>query len=265
MPFPNTPRVIYKKNPLDNVICQIKFPTILSIETDLPSAFQSAIRKEFPLFNEKTEFQIQIQQGNDPKILSKFMESIPPRTEKKNFEFFSDDNIWKINLTRNFIALSCSQYSKWEEFSEKFQKPLETLIKLYEPEYFLRIGLRYINAINRSNLNLANEPWANLLKPHISGVLQTSEVADNITDYQSTTEILLRDEFDGKVRLVTGFVQSLNTGEQSFLIDTDYFTNNKTNISSAFDVLNSFNRKSGRLLHWCITDLLHTAMEPEEV
>ena len=43
-------RVIYQKNPLVEVILQIKFPTILSINAKDPVDFQDAIRQEYPIY-----------------------------------------------------------------------------------------------------------------------------------------------------------------------------------------------------------------------
>ena len=54
MPFPETSqKIIYKKNPLDRVICQLRFPPILKIDTELPDKFQESIRNDFPEFQEK--------------------------------------------------------------------------------------------------------------------------------------------------------------------------------------------------------------------
>ena len=52
MPFPDATRVIFDANPLDEVICQVKFPPILRIETD-PAAFQDQIRAEYPNYESK--------------------------------------------------------------------------------------------------------------------------------------------------------------------------------------------------------------------
>lgn len=44
MLFPPTQRVIYHKNPLVEVVCQLRFPTILKIDAEIPVAFQEAVR-----------------------------------------------------------------------------------------------------------------------------------------------------------------------------------------------------------------------------
>ena len=40
-------RVLYDKNPLESVICQVKFPTILRVDSELPSAFKTGYGKRF--------------------------------------------------------------------------------------------------------------------------------------------------------------------------------------------------------------------------
>ncbi len=60
MPFPEVQRVIYRKNPLEQVICQFRFPAILRIDTETPADFQERIRNDFPQFAEQTEWKFPI-------------------------------------------------------------------------------------------------------------------------------------------------------------------------------------------------------------
>src|SRR5689334_11739505 len=50
MPFPDSPRVIFRNNPRVQVIAQLRFPTILSIGSVDPARFQELIRDEYPLY-----------------------------------------------------------------------------------------------------------------------------------------------------------------------------------------------------------------------
>ncbi|HQU44113.1 MAG TPA: TIGR04255 family protein, partial [Pirellulales bacterium] len=54
MPLPEFPRVIYGKNPLEVVICQLRFPPILRIGAELPAEFQERIRKDYPEFRDRS-------------------------------------------------------------------------------------------------------------------------------------------------------------------------------------------------------------------
>ena len=46
MLFSDRPRTHYEKAPLHEVICQLRFPTILSINSKEPADFQELIRKD---------------------------------------------------------------------------------------------------------------------------------------------------------------------------------------------------------------------------
>ena len=46
--FSNEERMIYAKRQLVEVICQLRFPEILSIDASEPAAFQERIRREYP-------------------------------------------------------------------------------------------------------------------------------------------------------------------------------------------------------------------------
>ena len=48
--FSASERVLYGKRQLIEVICQLRFPTILSISAKEPAEFQEAIRAEFPRY-----------------------------------------------------------------------------------------------------------------------------------------------------------------------------------------------------------------------
>ena len=65
MPFPDSERVIYQRNPLLEVICQLRFPSILRIDSEAPAVFQERVRKEYPMYQEalRHELFIGVQDG----------------------------------------------------------------------------------------------------------------------------------------------------------------------------------------------------------
>lgn len=50
MLFSKHPRTVYANAPTHEVICQFRFPVILAINDTEPTAFQDAIREDFPQF-----------------------------------------------------------------------------------------------------------------------------------------------------------------------------------------------------------------------
>ena len=263
MPFPQASRVIYQKNPLDRVICQLRFPPILKIDTEIPAEFQDRVRGQFPNFSESLEFikiSSAIEGAGAPEVLKQVTET--PRN--KNYEFTSEDGHWKINLTRNFIALTAHQYTRWEEFKEKLSIPLNSLTDIYSPSYFSRIGLRYVNVINRSALHLEDVRWNELLQPYILAFLGSPEISDYIKNLECKYEVGLLDD-ESVVRIITKFVQAVENDETCYMIDSDFFSGSKTAIDATVNKLDYFNVRSSRLLQWSITERLHQAMEPQRL
>jgi len=263
MPFPDAPRVVYKNNPLDKVICQLRFPPILKIDTEVPDKFQEMIRDSFPEFIEKAEFNLPIFKNAQIDIPANVLQSFTP-TGNKNYEFSSEDKVWTINLTRHFIALSTKKYKRREEFREHLNTPLQALIDIYKPSSFSRVGLRYIDIIRRSKLNLENVPWSELLKPHVLWLLGSSDVNTNIRSFQAQCEIELEDK-TSIARVITGLLDGQESDEECFMIDTDFYTTRKTAVTDIASKLDYFHIQGSKLIQWLITKLLHEAMEPEEL
>jgi uncharacterized protein (TIGR04255 family) len=234
----------------------------LRIEAEIPADFQDAIRDTFPGFAESSEVKVEVPPGISDQVPPEILRQMMQHPSLKNFEFASEDGKWKVNLTRTFLALSTDAYHRWETFKEKFRRPLQALIDTYSPQYFVRIGLRYIDVIRRSKLGLSDVPWRALLSPHVSAVLGYPGVGENVRKLDAVYEVALEDP-TGTVRIITRFVKAKDDDEICFAIDSDFFTDQKTRIEDAATRLDYFNTRGSRLIRWCITDRLHLAMEPE--
>ena len=104
-------RYQYARAPLVEVICQLRFPTILSIGAKEPAEFQEAIRKDFPQYAAR-------QEQLPPKVVKKGnATALEPQKPITNYNFISEDGRWKLNLTQGFIALSTLSYTRWEDFA----------------------------------------------------------------------------------------------------------------------------------------------------
>ena len=176
---------------------------------------------------------------------------------------------WKVSLTSQFVAVTTTKYTKWEDFKDHLRFVVDGLLAVYAPNFFSRIGLRYRDLIRRSVLDLVGTNWSKLLKPHVVGELAFDGAEDSAETVAK--ELLLR--LDGppdpaKVRLFHGLARYMNEPENCYLIDADFFTESKTeskNVRDAEPTLDHFNKEAGRLFRWCISDDLHTAMAPTDV
>lgn len=262
MPFPKAKKVVYHKNPLDRVICQFKFPPILKIETEIPAEFQERIRNEFPGFIEKRESTLSVPERikqEDP--IGMFQQIIP--SENKNYKFVSEDELWYVNLTRTFMALTSKKYERREQFKKKLQEPFKALIEIYKPSYFSRIGLRYIDIIKRSALKLEGIDWKDLLQPYVLGFLGSSDINKDIQSLEAKYEIRL-DDGRSMARIVMSLIElGDEKPEECFMIDTDFSNSDKTKPLEAEKILDYLHVQASQLMQWLITGRLHEAMEPE--
>ena len=263
MLFSEVKRVIYKKNPLDRAICQLRFPPILRIDAEPPVAFQDCVRKEFPNYSEKIELTMRSPSRVQDPIPRELLSEILRTADTKNYEFSSEDGHWKINLTRTFISLSTDRYEVWEDFKQKLEILLKTLINVYSPSHFSRIGLRYRNIIQRSALDLDDVSWTDLLQPQILGILVDSEIGRSVQNLENVYEISLPDG-ESTVRMSTQLTRDRNRGEICYVIDSDFFNAKKTSANDVIGKLDDFNKHASRLFRWCITKRLHKSMEPQE-
>ena len=53
MAFPPSDRVVFEENTIEEVICQLRFPPILAIVSDVPAAFQERVREKYPLYKQE--------------------------------------------------------------------------------------------------------------------------------------------------------------------------------------------------------------------
>ena len=263
MLFSAHPRAQYRKAPAHEVICQLRFPTILSINTVEPADFQEAIRAEFPKYarrQDTTPPKITLVNGSAPKV-----EQQPPVI---NYHFLSADNQWKLNLTKDFIALSTLHYTGWEEFARHLDKPLAAFIKLYKPAYFQRVGLRYVNIFSRSSLGIEDAKWAELISPAYVGPLcQPDAMEENFLNCAS--DLLLQLDSSCRAKIHAGPCRLKNTAqgapqdpEVKFIFDMDLSMGGDVPCTLSAAGLETLHGHATRIFEGAVTDRLRTAMGP---
>ena len=216
-------RYAYGKSQLIEVICQLRFPTILSIDTREPADFQETVRAAFP------RYQCQVEKL--PGV-----NGAPARTVN-NHTFISEDGGYKLSLTKDFIALSTMRYTHWEDFAARLDEPLGQFIKIYRPNCFDRVGLRFVNAISRDVERKLDALAA--LKLHAGpGFVQRNIRSGNQ-------------------------VQQVQEKEVRFIFDQDVYSTGKVKVAAVAETLNALHAHSDSVFSDAITTVLHDAMEPE--
>lgn len=251
-------RLQYARSPLVEVICQLRFPTILSIGANEPAAFQEAVRKDFPRYAAR-------QEQVPPKVVKKGnATALEPQKPITNYHFVSEDGRWKLNLTQNFIALSTLSYQRWEDFAARLDQPLAQFIQIYQPAFFERLGLRYVNAISRQRLGLEDQLWDDLIRDHYVGILGQPDVEETeITKCSLDVETPLVGGYRMKVHAGPGLIGGGKTDKEvKFILDSDFSASGQLTADSVPAKLEDMHRFALCLFRGAITDELHQAMGP---
>lgn len=259
MLFSEYERYTYARSPLVEVICQLRFPAILSIGAKEPVEFQEAIRKDFPRYLAR-------QEQPAPKVVG--LGGPNPKVEQQdaitNYNFISSDGAWKLNLTSNFIALSTLRYQRWEDFAHQFDKPLAEFIQIYQPAFFERIGLRYVNAISRKALGLEEFLWDDLIQGPYLGVLGEPDVEEqDVHKCALEVESELAGDCRMKLHAGPGLLGGGKTDpEIKFILDGDFSAVGNLTADQVPGRLDDLHRYAVRIFHGAITPELHNAMGP---
>ena len=253
---------VYEQSQLIEVICQLRFPTILQIDTKDPADFQDTVRAVFPRYSCQLE-QAPAAPGEEAKKV-------------RNHSFVSADGGFKLSLTKDFIALSTVRYAGWEAFAKMLDEPLGQFIRLYKPAFFERVGLRYMNGVSREKLGLTEHRWNDLIQPQYLSILDSDEVEESgVTKCSVDIERRLDAQTNLKLHAGPGIIQrtvrtpngmqTVQEKELRFIFDQDLYAAGNIRLPAVTDTLEALHTHADAVFSDAITDLLHDAMRPVEI
>lgn len=258
-PFRKVERVRFDKNPLHEVICQVRFDGPLGkgkFNSQHASLFHDAIRKSFPFFERRdVSNYIQEDEETDSKLI-----------EKIEFRYLSDDRKFLVNLTDEFLAISTLNYAGWEVFFKEVNAALSALSNHLGKQSFSRVGLRYRDIIGREELGFdKDEPWKNLIRRDLLPVCLDDSVNKCIKNHESRFLVELN-ENEEKLAAEIVSIEGRDNHQEYMLIDADFFFGSEvTDVDGARKILESFNGYARDFFRWTITDTLYAAMAPKKI
>ena len=260
--FSNQPRKIYKRSHLIEVICQLRFPEILKIEAHEPADFQDAIRQDYPQYGKK-------------------LEQVPPKNvggkmvdqgTVNNYQFISADGGWKISLTKGFIALSTTRYTRWEDFAKRLDIMLAAFIRIYQPSYFTRVGLRYMNALNKDAAGLSDTPWQELIARGYLGLMGDEDGSrQKFFKCEQSVTATMPGGAKANIKCGPGLLRKVDNRtrqveeQKVFMLDLDVFFDGKMPLGQVAGALNIVHDNADGLFLGAVRQPLRDAMEPEDL
>lgn len=218
--------VEFEKNLIRLAVCELRFPTLLELETEMPVGFQKALRKEYPFYEPGLDVAIQ---------------AAGAATTQKRHGFKSRDKDWTVALRPSSLAIETTAYRTFEDLLGRVKGLLKASSGLIDSDFFTRVGLRYINIVPVGADAVVD--WLNpdLVKPLEDGVL-----GDVDHFFQE-----IRGKCEGGTYTLRHGLKLQNTRE--YVVDFD-FSQESVPVAETLKLLESFHSQGFGLFIWTLGD-----------
>lgn len=232
--------VIYERPPLRSVLCQVRFPAVLSLLTPAGiTGFQTALRNEYPDFDGGV---IDARIGSDGRSLA--VQALPPVWRLSDVS-----GAWTVCLATDFVALESTAYTGIDAFLDRLLRVLHVLQHTVRPAATTRVGFRKINVIEVPSLKL--EALAEIIRAELLGPAAATNLPAEVCDLAS--RLAFQDE-DNRLQINYGIVES-DQVSMGFGLDLDYFTDRPHAVEHGeeiCDLLRHFSDGMTSFFHWAV-------------
>lgn len=190
-PFQDPPpsEVHLESAPLDRVICQVRFPPIMSIGLEeFVAGFQEAIRPDYPLMSQfgLARFQMIFQAApGGAEMVPPGASQLPP--PMRGYRFDTADHLWRLFLTPEFLALETSKYDDRDGFMTRLGKAFHALGAHIGPAHTTRLGVRYIDRIGGEPLKRISD----FFSPELLGLFHDPVQRQNVIQLLSEAQFVI--------------------------------------------------------------------------
>jgi uncharacterized protein (TIGR04255 family) len=237
--FKEYPDIHLNRAPLNEVICQVRFPPILRIANEDPVDFQEAIRERFPKF--------EIEQ---PVIIGPLGQPSPQIELKPRLFRFKDraDN-YSVTLAPDFFALVSKAYDSWTDFSDQLEHIFYHVQEAYRIQYAVRIGLRYVNVLNFENTGTSS--FDNLISVVRADLVSLFRIGEIEAPYTVRQEIRTKIAEDGNFTLICALKENR---QDEFILDFDRYIEGEIEIHDLLERCDRFHRSIYSAFRWSIAE-----------
>lgn len=241
--------------PLHRMICQLRFPQLLSLGDQTLLSIQKALAENYP-------------NASRAQVVTKV--EIGPTgtmsTESANLYRFEAEDGTAINLTDQTVALETASYKRFHNFTRRWEEIAQILSETLGIRRQNRLGLRYTNIIKRQGVS-AIEDWMGLISPHLLATEASINKAFDTTASLSHHQVQFRSP-NGMVHFRYGSSKDLPDDPglpEGYLIDIDLFDDEPKVIDwdRQKATLAAWNHFTYKLLRMSVTDATWTSFQPE--
>jgi uncharacterized protein (TIGR04255 family) len=213
--------------PLVKVLAQVRFPSLAVLHDDsLVSTFASHLGKEYPVLQEQRGVNLLV----TPTGVTQ------QQSNQRLWSLRSRDELWKLTVSENFLALDTIKYPTRHEFILRFEQAAQTFLALTDPPYLERLGIRYINRIDDGAL--INGQLISMIRKEMLGALAIQRPADVEVRHSVSDSLFTEGEYSIQMRCgvlppramldidITPFEG------QIWILDIDSYAEQKMNLTS---------------------------------
>jgi uncharacterized protein (TIGR04255 family) len=227
--FLKVPRVEsahFARNFIRQAVCELRFPTLLELETKAPVAFQKAIRHEYPTYERNTDISL-----NAAGV-----------AQAAAHRFRSKKGKWTVTLRQSALSLETTAYDSFADFARRLKTLIGEAGKTIDSNFFTRIGLRYINALDVSQDDVDGWVQGGLVAPLVAGIYGG--------DVQFWQEVRGHTEIGGYL-FRHGLAQNPANSAPEYVLDFDFFAED-VELVKADEVIAELHRREYDFFHWCL-------------
>lgn len=250
--FPDVEDIPLARAPLTEVICQVRFPTILSIGGRGLVQFQDAIRMRFPEFDHSSPVEITFSAAPSAQA----MVSGP---NGQVYQFRTADGQSTATLETEAYALSTSKYTVWNDFANDLTLIHYAAMNAYQLPYAKRIGLRYVNQIIGADFGIDTlVDLAKLFRPELVSLVSVSAWS---APEETVTTLLLSGDEGERMIMRTGFRNTPGRGPTA-LLDLDYYVEGQCSLDNLVERCDHFHELIYRAFRWSLKNHALKFFEP---
>lgn len=228
--LPDVPRVRYARNFIKIAVCEVRFPIVLELESKPPVKLQRALRKDYPNYELQNEFNL------GPSGASAERHVYMLKSKKKD---------WTVQVKSDSLSLETSRYVDFNDFLSRFLTLMEASAELTDTDFYMRVGLRYINEIPLKDCSPSG--WVNpkLYAVSADGILGV--IDHEMHEFTGTTEF-------GKYLFRHGRAANGANGTNgtvNYLLDYDYWAEN-IEVALVSEFLKKANETNFQFFSWCL-------------
>lgn len=263
-----TERVIFQNNPLAEVVCQIRFDPLPIDEAMMLQFNTASAAMGFPVSSFEQVAQVQFGfsiNGEGAKATQQHL------TPLRVYHQSSTNGEWRVSHCVDFVALTCTRYSTWQEFEANLLKVLDCYREKVGVGNSIRVGLRYRDIVDRQNLGIDGTAWSELLQPFLLGPLAAHEISDQAIPEEDVMSFSFQSNIrleDCKLLFQGGLVQSIEGSKTAFMIDSDFYIEGDEAVGCMAEpellrrALNALHKNAGALFAHSMKRKLRNALKP---